>query len=357
MIRCEELAEAIVFEANLLAQKHSSKKELLERAPLPPLKEMVEVLNVLWKASLLFEEGRPCCPRLIYMGQDGSSGKASSNAHTFKDPLIFNSEILRKISPALGEVDYLSWSLQGGLPLITGIHVHRVSESPQLFFTVPKPGSIDVIWQFSRIVSFRDGELRQLSQCGLADTAGLCSMLSRAFGTFETHFLGSIVRRVSKQKHGGAIWILNDSAQPQGIEMSYEINNEGKEKMGTLMDRFDNHVAREDWLNSLAYLAAVDGAVLMNSRLQVLGFGSFIKTDEAIKLERYKNDGTHETILSTDLGGGRHRSAVTFCHTHTPSAAIVASADGRMTFLANLNEGTMPICLEMNSMGFLDKFL
>jgi DNA integrity scanning protein DisA with diadenylate cyclase activity len=91
---------------------------------------------------------------------------------------------------------------------------------------------------------------------------------------------------------------------------------------------------RSKWLESLGYLAAGDGAVLVDSRVKILGFGAFIDVPEAARqVTCFSYAGGARRIESTKLGGGRHRSAIEFCVRFAPAATIVVSEDGRISIV------------------------
>jgi hypothetical protein len=91
-----------------------------------------------------------------------------------------------------------------------------------------------------------------------------------------------------------------------------------------------------DWI---AGLTAVDGAVIINDRYELLGFGA--------KITRRHNCAQVEQVRVTEpiqravpalahpeeLGGTRHLSAAQFVHDQRDAIALVASQDGRFTIL------------------------
>jgi hypothetical protein len=100
-----------------------------------------------------------------------------------------------------------------------------------------------------------------------------------------------------------------------------------------------------DWV---AGLTAVDGAVAITDRYEVLGFGA--------KIARRRGWAQVEQVRSTEpiqgaapalvhpeeLGGTRHLSAAQFVHDQRDAAALVASQDGRFTiFEWSSCEGTV----------------
>jgi hypothetical protein len=84
-------------------------------------------------------------------------------------------------------------------------------------------------------------------------------------------------------------------------------------------------------------LTAVDGALVLNNRYELLGFGATIarrrgwpQVEEVMLTEPIEGA---ETMLvhPEQLGGTRHFSAAQFVHDQRDAVALVASQDGRFT--------------------------
>lgn len=103
-------------------------------------------------------------------------------------------------------------------------------------------------------------------------------------------------------------------------------------------------------LEAVGMLTAVDGAVIVTRKLEVLGFGARIqkRADVASRspgmgeakqtalqvLQINLSDHTQRNQVPLEkLGGTRHCSAAEFVHEHEDTVAIVASHDGRVTIL------------------------
>jgi DisA bacterial checkpoint controller nucleotide-binding len=119
----------------------------------------------------------------------------------------------------------------------------------------------------------------------------------------------------------------------------------------------ERHEPRSKWLESVGHLAAVDGAVLLDSHLRVLGFGAFIEVADSTKnVGCISEAGKVEKRPAKDLGGGRHRSAVEFCSRFAPAAAIVVSEDGRISLIwATAHDEVFWV--PMSILGFSDSIL
>jgi hypothetical protein len=90
----------------------------------------------------------------------------------------------------------------------------------------------------------------------------------------------------------------------------------------------------------IAGLTAVDGAVVMTQRFEVLGFGGEISGDlpAAETVESALDLEGDETIEETTEGvGTRHRSAYRLCKALGPVIAVVISQDGNVRFIKRKN--------------------
>jgi hypothetical protein len=98
-------------------------------------------------------------------------------------------------------------------------------------------------------------------------------------------------------------------------------------------------------LDFVARLTAVDGAVVLDQELGLLGAGATIQTPDAsmpaeIVLEDPRSVGCERRVPTSSLGGNRHRSAICFCAQQEGLAlALVASQDGDLSFFARRPDG------------------
>jgi hypothetical protein len=93
-------------------------------------------------------------------------------------------------------------------------------------------------------------------------------------------------------------------------------------------------------VESLAGFTAVDGAIIISERYELLAFGAKIKraqgkTSAGQMLMSEPIVGNEVTIIHpSQLGGTRHISAAQFVHDQQDALALVASQDGRFTIFA-----------------------
>ncbi|HEX7453165.1 MAG TPA: hypothetical protein VF294_12805, partial [Polyangiaceae bacterium] len=90
-------------------------------------------------------------------------------------------------------------------------------------------------------------------------------------------------------------------------------------------------------------LAAVDGAVLLNKRFELIGFGAEVSGElpypdtvqQALDVE-----GERRSSEPANSVGTRHRAAYRFVTAHPAGLAVVISLDGMVRFVANV-DGTI----------------
>jgi hypothetical protein len=102
--------------------------------------------------------------------------------------------------------------------------------------------------------------------------------------------------------------------------------------------------AAENFCRFVASLTAVDGAVLMTSRLRVLGFGAEITgvSPDAFTLkEALTPDALEVRDISSERFGTRHRSAMRFCSKVEDCLALVVSQDGPARAIKRVGEHVM----------------
>lgn len=90
----------------------------------------------------------------------------------------------------------------------------------------------------------------------------------------------------------------------------------------------------------IASLSAIDGAVVLDKRLQLLGFGAEVSAELPAPQRVWRaldREGEHLEIEDIENVGTRHRAAYRFAQHHPKGLAIVVSQDGGVSFVANRN--------------------
>lgn len=87
----------------------------------------------------------------------------------------------------------------------------------------------------------------------------------------------------------------------------------------------------------IAGLAAIDGAVVLDKRLRILGFGAEVSAELPAPAHVWRaldTEGTHCEPASVEDVGTRHRAAYRFVRDNPAGLAIVISHDGGVSFVA-----------------------
>jgi hypothetical protein len=249
-----------------------------------------------------------------------------------------------------------------GPEIIVSLNGGQISaQSPDIF---------SASWVAESFASVRS-EIEKMHEAARAQSkkpwAKLDPNFGRILGLQVTRRIVSLIRN---SHHGGMLIFIptetsrDISALKRHISLKYEFREEEpRQRFRTLILRIMNTFAElhgesgnsekvvgwQKYINSkseaielldeaffdLAYLvaalSAIDGAVVMTRRLEILGFGGVISGDidevqtitHALDIEGLH---THQELI--EEGGTRHRSAYRFCHEIRDAFAIVVSQDG-----------------------------
>jgi hypothetical protein len=294
------------------------------QCPLPTKENARFVIEEVFWASMLTEESRPCRPCLIYCPRSKDRGNA---AHWLGTPVPLNRDSLRKLTPTQGNLGYLIWDCELGSPEIIGVEGSHGGVDYDFTIAAPGYGALDISWHCLRIVALRGGRLNCRSQEFLPDEGNALNVACKLLDSFEPTYLRHTIRSITRDGHGGAVWTLKEGHGLDGIQIGHAIQRSNPPPR-------EKHQQLFKWLESVGDLAGVDGAVLIDSKLRVLGFGCFVEIPSSPRdVLCLTGINRAETRLSTSLGGGRHRSAVEFCCQFAPAAAIVVSEDGRISLM------------------------
>jgi hypothetical protein len=93
-----------------------------------------------------------------------------------------------------------------------------------------------------------------------------------------------------------------------------------------------------EWSRLVANLAAIDGAVVLDKRFGVVGFGAEVSAELPVPAQVWRGldvEGKQRDRDDIENVGTRHRAAYRFVHDHPGGLAIVISHDGGVSFVAN----------------------
>lgn len=301
------------------------------------------------------------------------------------EPRPYSASSLRTLAPAHGPEgglllvedsngDFTVRGLLGSLPF--------VPTAAPLWLCVEGrgPGSIRVSVGFEPLLDYTRGKVRELG--GMAFDRTFAESLLMSVNLFPVSPPGrswqiasallDCAFEVERVGHGGALWLLPDeSPMPSALKDTGVPIAMGRDSWDPYLEEWEMRTSTIRLLNpgcdgrheflqpaaqqwdvlrkravsrTIACLALVDGAIVVNGTPNVLAFGVICNKFEypVAHIKRATDPAQpHRAVSasSADFGGSRHRSAIDFCSTHAPAGALVASHDGGLTVFAGLERG------------------
>jgi len=216
-------------------------------------------------------------------------------------------------------------------------------------------------------------ERRELQQEHAATQARVATPIA-----IEPSLIGKVAQQMVRRsiqlirgaRHGGLILILDTregTKMPQrGLRLKYSFardepsrryrtllfqiveavaSSTAKDSIGWL-DFASNQSARFEELEQalfehsrvLANLAAIDGALVLDKRFGLLGFGAEVSAELSTPERVFRaldTEGLRRTPEDVENVGTRHRAAYRFVNDHPDGLAVVISQDGGVSFVAN----------------------
>lgn len=184
-------------------------------------------------------------------------------------------------------------------------------------------------------------------------------------GRVSQHMLRRAIQLIRGARHGGMLLVAGATGSaPRGLRLKYRVSQDEPshryrslqlEIFETLASSTTNpSVGWDDFVASshprleelerqvfelsraIANLAAIDGAVLLDKRFGILGFGAEVSAElpppERV-LRALDSEGDVRVPDDIEKVGTRHRAAYRFVNDHPGSLAIVVSQDGGVSFV------------------------
>ncbi len=343
--------------------------------PVPREDALARILDVANVTSLCSEEGRECAFTIAYLSPEHAA-ELGHGTFAFASTLPFEPAYLRKLAPATdpGLTCVAVWPKEGGALGIWGlihqgdptISIDRELRPRFLQVRVLRPGAFTVCHDGTTVALFVTDHWHifesRLDLIGML--RGPLTDVSRA------RELVRLASRMLSLGHGGTILIVDRKHSLSGLIAHRAFTHPGS-SASLLKDAFENHErfnrkeerrqqaeseahflrrqrdaerAHADALDFVARLTAVDGALVMQDDLGVVGFGATIQMgaaeDPLVVLEDPRLPGSEQEVLVSTIGGNRHRSAVLFCTQQGGLAlALVASQDGDLSLVGRKDDG------------------
>jgi hypothetical protein len=190
-------------------------------------------------------------------------------------------------------------------------------------------------------------------------------------GRVGQQLLRRTIQLIRGARHGGMILVVNagldaPSSKLDGLRLKYRLGqDEPSHRYRTLLFQILDAVASATSKTSvgwsdfasdgsahlerleqavfelsrvIANLAAIDGAVVLNKRLGLLGFGAEVSAELPAPARVWRaldTEGRERKCDDVENVGTRHRAAYRFVNDHPDGLAIVISQDGGVSFVAN----------------------
>lgn len=342
---------------------------------LPSARHVTQLLDVAYVASLMEEEGRSVRCAFGYLSAEGA-GSLGFGTYRFASPEAFTPSKVAKLAPVAqpGRTELGVWAQDGTL-FIWGLIHHGdqtfaidLEHKPTYFSArILRAGTFTVHFdQRLQLLFARDhGAFFDYGldlQGTMRDRAGLAPLVATA--------LARLAARMLLLGHGGTILVVDkdlprigliahpslaptdgiDTLLADAVAMDEQVVAGSLKQEGESPEQYTRRgmqieKAHDQALDFVAHLTAVDGAVVLDDELGLLGAGFTIQTPDhaapaEVVLEDPRQMGVERRVLLSSLGGNRHRSAVSFCSQQKGLAlALVASQDGNLSFFARRDDG------------------
>ena len=195
----------------------------------------------------------------------------------------------------------------------------------------------------------------------LAESDAIYSRYPRYCRTYleSLHYL---LHQAAQRGHGSTIVILpstdNRTSHLYSLKLSLSDPCSPREfleaslvhEMNTLV-RATYRRAAQYALDRIAQLATIDGALILDHQLGVVGFGASLIASNSDSKGQIGPDGhgnRHSTEVDINQYGMRHRSAFNFVAQYPNAIAFVISQDGPVRALRRQDENTVHIWLDCN---------
>src|SRR5712671_4807970 len=309
---------------------------------IPDAATIERLINAAFWASLRREEGREPTISLAYLPPE-----AAGTALIVERPLALDPVNLTKLSPAVERpgIHLGVWKNGGGDLAVWG----ATRTIPPLCFVVEviEPGLLvikhrraDPEGKFAN-VAVLEGEVIKIvdAEGTLASECPDFVTMLLGFDPGSDNALLPLALSMRAHGHGGSLLVVPHGTaewRKSIVSVPYTVAPPFS-KLGELVRKGTRDGSFKDATDAIGGLTAVDGAVVLSDRWDVLAFGAKIGRTESgpfvgeVLVREPILGHTPVTVHASELGGTRHLSAAQFIHEQRDSLALVASQDGRFT--------------------------
>jgi hypothetical protein len=314
------------------------------KAEVPEAAAIERIINAAFWASLRREEGRAPTISLAYLPPE-----AGGTALFVERPLPLDPATLTKLAPAVERPGIHLGVWKNG----DGLSVWGATRAiPPLCFVleVIEPGLLvikhrraDPDGKFANVAVLEGDQVKMVDVEGTL--ASECPDFVATLLGFDPassdpdNVLLPLALSMRAHKHGGSLLVVRhgtDAWRKSIVSVPYTVAPPFS-KLGDLVRKGSRDVAFKEATDAIGGLTAVDGAVVLSDRWDVLAFGAKIGRTESgpfveqVLVREPIHGHTPIKVPASEVGGTRHLSAAQFVHEQRDSLALVASQDGRFT--------------------------
>lgn len=326
-------------------------------APKPSLKFIETIIDVAFWASLRKEEGNSPKISIAFL-----TPALAGQPLVFGEPISLNPNVLTKLAPAvehagihLGvwhvEEELYVWGTTRHIP--DGCFVLEVIEPGLL---VIKHRRIHGFGKFINVAVIKGDEIKIIDE--LSRTVPDCPALLTSLLDFNStvgakdavNVLVQLAASMKAHGHGGSLLVVPEASDNWRDSIIQPITYPVSPPFNELRKLLDEDVADENlghWqeevnrtVDNMAGLTAVDGATIINDKLELLAFGAKIGlSSNGVPVDRMLITepviGTKARVIHPAQNGGtRHLSAAQFIFDQRDALALISSQDGRFTIFS-----------------------
>jgi hypothetical protein len=368
--------------------------------PLPSLEDVQEVIETTFFASLQREENRPLRFSVVLASPselDDASHRYRRELSRFVTPLPFTVDSITKLAPAFDLVlssiavgrdsstrELQCWGIFNYSPTVPSSYAISSAPKegmcfrPDLFtVTARNPGSLQISRMNANIGRFVSGDFvpaaptpfthRSLGKYVMRSVES--TDLWRRHGTLYWHYycdaLEVLLAESASRGHGATVVILpsGGAAVPEKLilakyrlEADVHLMTHFEEVLTYGSSLVPGGIAYQtlilEYLQRLAQLSTVDGALILTPELELVTFGATLQAPKWHGKPLLAPDGWGKTSGDTfpaQRYGTRHNSAIDFAHACEGSTVFVISQDGPIRAFVRSDEDTVlcwPDCTE-----------
>lgn len=321
--------------------KHTAPTELT-----PDADTIERIIDAAFWASLRREEGRAPTISLAYLPRE-----AGGTALYVERPLPLDPTILTRLAPAVERpgIHLGIWKNGAGLSLWGATRTIPpycfVVEVIEPGLLVIKHRRADPEGKFANVAVLEGDQVKVIDVEGTLTSecpdfvATLLGFNPGAETEDSDNVLLPLALSMRAHKHGGSLLVVphgTDAWRKSIISVPYAVAPPFS-KLGDLVSKGARDVAFKEATDAIGGLTAVDGAVVLSDRWDVLAFGAKIGRTESgpfvdqVLVREPIVGHTPIKVPASEVGGTRHLSAAQFVHEQRDALALVASQDGRFT--------------------------